>query len=105
MRGYCGLPAGICTRVVMRKFKNMSARKDKVACSLGKLTNVREAPNGVLRLEQSGKCVFKQSLVTTKQVKIWLFDALTGKIIDEFQETEPCRKITRFVPAADNEQE
>lgn len=91
--------------LVMRKFKNMSARKDKVACSLGKLTNVREAADGLLRLERSHVCVFKRSVITPKCTQMWLFDALTGKIINDELETEPCRKITRFVPAADNEQE
>jgi hypothetical protein len=78
-------------------YTSLRNRKGNLVARLGKLTNIDEASDGLLWLERESKSVFKQSIITTLCVKVCLFDALTGEIIEDFQETEPCRKILALI--------
>ena len=74
------------------QYTSLRLRKGKLTGYLGKLTNVKEAPYGLLWLERHQRCVLKTAR---------LLDALTGDPI-EVEETEPCRRIITVALSVDN---
>lgn len=77
----------------LRKYGNLERRKASLEVKLGKMTNLKEAKDGLLFVEGDGEIIYKQSVVKADGTqKMWLYD-LNGKPTQCYTENAACRRV------------